>query len=366
MPTAVAASQRARRSRARCCRSGWRGCSALAALASIGALRVAAAGRRAAAGAGAAVGRAVAVAAAVARAASPRGCRAAGARARSRSARRRGGGAVRRLLALRRRARAAASRATGTSWPPGSAAGCRRSGPCGCRTSSADPWPRIVLELLGARAADPRRAADVLAARRAGAGGRGCRCAVPERGYPFIALAVLIVVVASPVVSLGGTRLAAARAGARRAVGLLPVARAAAAAARARRRRRCSRSRWPARCRWRRRPTAASRGSTTARSPRASGPTTRCASRGRRATARSTGRATATRSCGSSPASRCTGRRATSTRSTATPGRSAGAAEDARVGDEPLRGRPPGGLGGTARRGRDDRRSASAACGPRT
>ena len=34
----------------------------------------------------------------------------------------------------------------------------------------------------------------------------------PERGYPFVALAVLIVVIASPVVSLGGTRLAAARA----------------------------------------------------------------------------------------------------------------------------------------------------------
>ena len=40
---------------------------------------------------------------------------------------------------------------------------------------SADPWPRIVLELLGARAADPRRAADVLAARGAAARRRGCR-----------------------------------------------------------------------------------------------------------------------------------------------------------------------------------------------
>ena len=39
---------------------------------------------------------------------------------------------------------------TGTSCVAGSAAACRRSGPCGCRTSSADPWPRIVLELLGA------------------------------------------------------------------------------------------------------------------------------------------------------------------------------------------------------------------------
>ena len=65
----------------------------------------------------------------------------------------------------------------------------------------------------------------------------------PERGYPFVALAVLIVVIASPVVSLGGTRLAAARARARGADRLLPVARAAAAAARARRRRRCWSSR---------------------------------------------------------------------------------------------------------------------------
>jgi transglutaminase-like putative cysteine protease len=69
---------------------------------------------------------------------------------------------------------------------------------------SADPWPRIVLELLGAellilaglltfwpRAAEPAEARVPLTP--------------PERGYPFVALAVLFVVVASPVVSLGGT-----------------------------------------------------------------------------------------------------------------------------------------------------------------
>jgi hypothetical protein len=69
---------------------------------------------------------------------------------------------------------------------------------------SADPWPRIVLELLGAellilaglltfwpRASEPAEARLPLAA--------------PDRGYPFVALGVLLVVVASPVVSLGGT-----------------------------------------------------------------------------------------------------------------------------------------------------------------
>ena len=69
---------------------------------------------------------------------------------------------------------------------------------------SADPWPRIVLELLGAellilaglltfwpRASEPADARVPLTA--------------PDRGYPFVALGVLFVVVASPVVSLGGT-----------------------------------------------------------------------------------------------------------------------------------------------------------------
>jgi hypothetical protein len=70
---------------------------------------------------------------------------------------------------------------------------------------SADPWPRLVLELLGAELL-------ILAGlltfwpRSAAAPNPRMPLVVPERGYPFIALAVLIVVVASPVVSLGGTR----------------------------------------------------------------------------------------------------------------------------------------------------------------
>lgn len=70
---------------------------------------------------------------------------------------------------------------------------------------SADAWPRIVLELLGVQLLIlaglltfwPRavvRASDRVPLR------------VPERGYPFVALAVMIVVVASPIVSIGGTR----------------------------------------------------------------------------------------------------------------------------------------------------------------
>ena len=69
--------------------------------------------------------------------------------------------------------------------------------------ASADPWPRIVLELLGTEllilaglltfwprlAVEPDPRAPL---------------AVPDRGYPFVALGVLIIVVASPVVSLGG------------------------------------------------------------------------------------------------------------------------------------------------------------------
>ena len=70
---------------------------------------------------------------------------------------------------------------------------------------SADPWPRIVLELLGAELLILAglltfwpRAATSLKPR--------VPLAPPDRGYPFVALAVLLVVIASPVVSLGGTR----------------------------------------------------------------------------------------------------------------------------------------------------------------
>ena len=69
---------------------------------------------------------------------------------------------------------------------------------------SADPWPRIVLELLGAELL-------ILAGlltfwpRAATAADARVPLTPPDRGYPFVALAVLLVVVASPVVSLGGT-----------------------------------------------------------------------------------------------------------------------------------------------------------------
>jgi transglutaminase-like putative cysteine protease len=62
--------------------------------------------------------------------------------------------------------------------------------------AAADVWPRIVLELLGSGL---MLAAALLALwpRR------------EERGLPFIALAVLLILVVSPVVSLGGTRTVA-------------------------------------------------------------------------------------------------------------------------------------------------------------
>src|SRR5207245_553341 len=71
---------------------------------------------------------------------------------------------------------------------------------------SADPAPRIALELLvsgllvlaGLLTFWPREAA-------AEPGPRGPGRA-PERGYQFLALGVLLVVIASPVVSIGGTR----------------------------------------------------------------------------------------------------------------------------------------------------------------
>ena len=71
--------------------------------------------------------------------------------------------------------------------------------------ASADPWPRIVLELLGVQLL-------ILAGlltfwpRVAMRADERVPLKVPERGYPFVALAVLIVVVASPIVSIGGTR----------------------------------------------------------------------------------------------------------------------------------------------------------------
>ncbi len=68
---------------------------------------------------------------------------------------------------------------------------------------SADPWPAIALQLLGAELL-------VLAAlmtfwpRVQTEAERRVPLSPPERGYPFLALCVLLIVVASPVVSLGG------------------------------------------------------------------------------------------------------------------------------------------------------------------
>ena len=92
---------------------------------------------------------------------------------------------------------AAASRATGTSCCPGSAAACRRSGPCGCRTSAPTRgrgscsscsarellilaglltfWPRSAVGAGRARAADAARAR--LPVRRAGGADRRRRLA---------------------------------------------------------------------------------------------------------------------------------------------------------------------------------------------
>ena len=252
--------------------------------------------------------------------------------------------------------------------PLGRAARRARRRPAGARHRAAAVRQRRPVAADRARAArhraaDPRRAADVLAA----LGGRRrtsrAPLAVPDRGYPFVALA-----------RADRRRRVAGRL-ARRAASRCcsgwrwPRCRSASCGSSGCRcgpgsaSRRCWRSRWPARCRWRRWPTAASRGSTTARSPRASAPTTRCGSRGSRATGRSTGRATATRSCGSRRASRCTGRRATSTSSTARRGRSATSRRRTRAATSrsrptcPRTGRTPG---------VDGARSTSASAGVRT
>ena len=132
--------------------------------------------------------------------------RGAGARRPVAGRRARAGGAgcaVRRLRGLGRRSSSCCARATGTSWSPGSRAGMQALGTVRLPYASADPWPRIVLELLGTELLIfaglltfwPR--IDPVYDARA-------PLAVPDRGYPFVALGVLIIVVASPVVSLGG------------------------------------------------------------------------------------------------------------------------------------------------------------------
>ena len=69
---------------------------------------------------------------------------------------------------------------------------------------STDPWPRIVLEFLGA---ELLILAGLLTFWPRSASSAEARVPLtpPDRGYPFVALAVLMVVVASPVISLGGT-----------------------------------------------------------------------------------------------------------------------------------------------------------------
>ena len=77
----------------------------------------------------------------------------------------------------------------------GVAGGAQSLGTVRMPYDGADPWPRAALELGGSLLLDRGRAARVLAARRRA-----------RRGYPFLALVALLVLVVSPVVSLGGTR----------------------------------------------------------------------------------------------------------------------------------------------------------------
>jgi protein-glutamine gamma-glutamyltransferase len=76
---------------------------------------------------------------------------------------------------------------------PGLADGLGTLGTIKLPYDAASPWPRVVLELLGAELV-------VIAALLAFWPRR------TERGYPFLSLALLLVLVASPVVSLGGSR----------------------------------------------------------------------------------------------------------------------------------------------------------------
>jgi hypothetical protein len=82
-------------------------------------------------------------------------------------------------------------------WPAlldGLFGGSRALGTVRLPYAGADPWPAVVLELLGAALC---LLAAVLAVWPRGSG--------RARGFPFLALAALLVLVAAPVVSLGGT-----------------------------------------------------------------------------------------------------------------------------------------------------------------
>jgi hypothetical protein len=77
---------------------------------------------------------------------------------------------------------------------PGLIDGARALGTVALPYSAVSPWPGVVLELMGA--------ALLVGAALLAFWPRGD----DERGYPFLSLAVLLVLVASPVVSLGGAR----------------------------------------------------------------------------------------------------------------------------------------------------------------
>ncbi len=71
---------------------------------------------------------------------------------------------------------------------------------------SADPWPAIALKLLGAELLVLAALMTFWPRVDVAEPDRRNTLSPPERGYPFLALAVLLIVVASPVISLGGTR----------------------------------------------------------------------------------------------------------------------------------------------------------------
>ena len=80
----------------------------------------------------------------------------------------------------------------------GVAAGLQSLGTVRLPYAGADPWPRIALQLAGALLLT--MAALVACWPRGDSGPH------PSRGYPFFSLSALLVLVAAPVISLGGTR----------------------------------------------------------------------------------------------------------------------------------------------------------------
>ena len=161
------------------------------------------------------------------------------------------------------------SRAGSTSWARASRTAPRRSRASRCRTRAPTRGRATTLQLLGALLCVCARCW------RSGRAPAHRRTARPRLSVPLARPA------ADPRRRPGrvARRRRAGRARRRpdRADGRLPVARAAPAAARPGHRGDARARRWRARCRSPRRPTARTRGSTTSRSPRGSGPTSRCA-----------------------------------------------------------------------------------------